>query len=81
MTNLEILMADNCTRSEAEKHLERGTVVFDDLEEHFSDYMAEWGMDEEEQEKIQEMIRSKKPLPDWGVVQDEGKTFYIMYCL
>jgi hypothetical protein len=43
MTSLEILMADGCTRAEAERHLERGTAVFEgqDFEAHFEDYMEE----------------------------------------
>lgn len=81
MTDIEILMMDGCTRSEAEKHLQRGSAVIDDLEEHSEEYMSEWDMDEEEREKVQEMIRTKKPMTDWGIVQDGGKTYYIAYCL
>lgn len=81
MSDLEVLMKDNCTESEAKTHLDRGTVVFSDLEEHFDDYMSEWGMDEDDRDLIWSMIKSKEPLPDWGVVQDEGKTYYIMYAL
>lgn len=44
MTEIEILMYDGCTASEAQKHLERGTLIIDDLEEHFNDYMLEWGI-------------------------------------
>ena len=81
MSDLEVLMKDTCTESEAKTHLDRGTVVFSDLEEHFDDYMSEWGMDEDDRDLIRSMIKSKEPLPDWGVVQDEGKTYYIMYAL
>ena len=43
MNNIEILMKDGCTKSEAEKHLERGATVFDskDFEIHFDEYMEE----------------------------------------
>lgn len=81
MTDLEILMMDDCTRSEAKKHLERGTVVFEgeDFEEHFEDYM--WDADAQERERYKIMIEEKKPVTDWGVVEHEGKTWYIMYVL
>lgn len=38
MTNLEILMADGCTRAEAERHLKNGSVVFEgeDFEKNLS---------------------------------------------
>ena len=29
MTDIEILMMDGCTKSEAEKHLKNGTTVFE----------------------------------------------------
>ncbi|MCM1387334.1 MAG: hypothetical protein NC231_08410 [Bacillus sp. (in: Bacteria)] len=83
MTNLDILMLDGCTKSEAEKHLQRGTTVFesDDFENHFDDYMNEWGIDEGERTEYRHMIDEKKPVQDWGIVQHEGKTWYIMYVL
>ena len=39
---IEILMEDRCTKSEAEKHLKNGTIIFDDFEENFDKYMEEW---------------------------------------
>lgn len=82
-SDIDILMLDGCTRSEAEKHLERGTVVFDgdDFFENFSLYMQEWGIDEEDQEPYRNMIEKKAPAPDWGIAETDGKTFYIAYCL
>lgn len=83
MTNLEILMLDNCTKADAEKHLKKGTIVFEgkDFEKHFDSYMDEWGMDEEERLEYRAMIDAKKPAADWGIVEREGKTWYIMYVL
>lgn len=78
---IEILVMDGCTSSEAEKHLNKGTIVFDDFEEHFDDYMDEWGIDEEEKKEYKAMIDFKNPVVDWGIVEDEGNTFYIMYVL
>ena len=84
MTNemmINVLMADRCTRAEAEKHLKNGTVVFDDFEENFDQYMNEWGCDEEEEEEYRKMIDFKNPAADWGVVDQDGNTYYIMYAL
>lgn len=83
MTNLEVLMMDGCTKSEAEKHLQRGTTVFDgeDFEKHFESYMDEWDIDEEERAEYRRMIDEKKPVADWGVVEHNGKTWYISYVL
>lgn len=83
MKDIELLMLDGCTRSEAERHLQRGTAVFeaDDLKAHFADYMQEWGVDEEEQEAYKEMLDSKKPLTDWSVVEQDGKAYFIQYVL
>ncbi len=71
---IEILMMDHCTRAEAEKHL-------DDFEEFFEKYMSEWGIEGEEKEEYKTMIEDKKPVMDWGIVEDGGKTYYISYAL
>lgn len=81
MNEIKILMMDGCTESEAKKHLERGAVIYDDLPEHFENYANEWQLDEGEREAIQNMIDTKEPAQDWGVVNLEGKTFFISYCL
>lgn len=83
MTNLEILMMDRCTKAEAEKHLKNGSVVFDgdDFEKHFESYMDEWDIEGGEKEEYRQMIDNKKPITDWGIVEHEEKTWYIMYVL
>ena len=83
MTDIEILMMDRCTKSEAEKHLKNGTVVFDgeDFEKHFESYMDEWGIDEDERAEYKAMIDEKKPATDWGIVEHDGMVWYIMYVL
>lgn len=78
---IAILTKNYCTESEAEKHLKRGAVVFEDFETHFFDYMSEWNCSDEEAREFQEMIKTKVPIEDWGVVIDNGKTYYISYCL
>ena len=81
---IEILMADRCTRAEAEKHLNNGTVIFEDFEENLDSYIKELS-DEDivgfDEKSFREMVETKKPLPDWGIVEQDGKTYYIMYCL
>ena len=81
MTDIEVLMQDGCTKTEAEKHLDRGTQVMDDFEDHFEDYMTEWCIDEDEKDKYRQMIETKKPITDWGIVQTEDNTYYIAYVL
>lgn len=78
---IEILMKDNCTKAEAEKHLKVGTIIFEDFEENFEKYMEEWKSDEEEVSTFKRMIENKIPAPDWGIVEEDGKTYYIMYAL
>ena len=83
MTDIEVLMKNGYSKRKAEEELKRGTVVFEgeDYERHFDDYMEEWGVDEEEQEKYRKMLEEKIAIPDWGIVEDNGNTYYIMYCL
>lgn len=83
MTDIEVLMKNGYSKRKAEEELKRGTVVFEgeDFERHFDDYMEEWGVDEEEQEKYRKMLEEKIAIPDWGIVEDNGNTYYIVYCL
>ena len=78
---IEILVMDGCTKKEAEKHLKNGSTVFTDFEEHFDNYMKEWDIEEEEIPKYRKMMEKKTPIADWGIVEDGGKTYYIMYVL
>lgn len=77
--DIEILMLDHCTRKEAEKFLKAGSTVIPDFEEFFNNYMKDWGIDEEDQEEYRNMINTKIPLTDWGIVSKDNKTYYIMY--
>ena len=83
MTDIEVLMKNGYSKRKAEEELKRGTVVFEgeDFERHFDDYIEEWGVDEEEQEKYRKMLEEKIAIPDWGIVEDNGNTYYIMHCL
>lgn len=57
MTNIEVLMQDGCTKAEAENHLKRGTVVY---EESDKDYFIEESVSQgfTEKETIQKEIYS-----------------------
>lgn len=78
---IEILMMDKCVKSDAEKHLKNGTIIFDDFEENFDTYMKELDIEDDEIPTYRKMIETKKPIRDWGIVKDAEKTYYIMYCL
>ena len=79
--DVDILMLDRCTRAEAEKHLKNGTVVFKDFEERLESYLDEWGIEEEDREAYRKMVTDKIPVADWGIVEQDGKTYYISYVI
>lgn len=83
MTNIEVLKMDGCTESEARKHLENGTTVFEDIdfENNLESYLDEWNIDEEDRAEYRRMVAEKKPVTDWGIVEHDEKTYYIQYCL
>lgn len=84
---IQILMKDGCTKSEAINHLNRGTIIYDDLEENLDEYCKEFEyLDNETDEvrytdSIREMVKTKIPAKDWGIVQDYNKMYYIEYVL
>lgn len=79
---LEILILDGCQKSEAERYLKNGSTVFgDDFEKFFDNYMKEWDIREEDIKEYRKMITEKIPATDWGIVEDAGETYYIMYVL
>lgn len=78
---IELLMKDGDTRSEAEKHLKDGAMIIEDLAENLESYLDEWDVEEEDREAYKNMIENKIPVADWGIVEGDGKTFYIMYVL
>lgn len=86
--DIEILMADGCTKNDAIKHINAGAIVYEDLEENLDLYLAEMEQDcakgycdEETIEGIKNMVITKDPLPDWCVVNKDGKYFFIAYAL
>lgn len=81
LSDIEVLMKDGCSKEEAEKHLKRGTIVYEDFDENFETYMEDWGVEEESIDEYKKMVETKTPVEDWGVVEHQGKTYYISYCL
>jgi hypothetical protein len=85
--DIDILIADGCTKEEAKKNLKDGSIVFEDLEENLENYLKEWAYldNEDDEEKftdeVKKMVETKTPIPDWGVVEVCGKWYYIQYCL
>ena len=78
---IELLMLDRCTKSEAEKHLKNGSTIFEDFEENIESYLDEWNIEEEDKDEYRKMVTDKIPARDFGIVEDNGKTYYIMYVL
>lgn len=78
---IEILTLDGCTKLEAEKHLKNGTVIFTDLAENLESYLDEWNIEAEDRDEYHRMVNDKIHARDWGIVEDSGKTYYIMYVL
>ena len=78
---IELLMLDRCTKSEAEKHLKNGSTIFEDFEENIESYLDEWNIEEKDKDEYRKMVTDKIPVRDWGIVEDNEKTYYIMYVL
>ena len=78
---LEILKKDGCTTAEAEKHLNRGSIIYEDLEENFNIYMDEWGISGDDRADYENMVKNKVAAPDWGIVFYNDRYYYISYCL
>ena len=78
---IELLMLDRCTKSEAEKHLKSGSTIFEDFEENIASYLNEWNIEEEDKTEYRKMVTDKIPVRDWGIVEYNEKTYYIMYVL
>ena len=78
---IELLMLDKCTKLEAEKHLKNGSTIFEDFEENIESYLNEWNIEEEDKNEYRKMVTDKIPVRDWGIVEDNEKTYYIMYVL
>lgn len=82
---IAILMADKCTRKEAEKHLKKGTIVFESVKDWYE------SMDESIQKVMEEDhdtdreglldLAASGMLVDTAVVNYDGNTYFIEYSL
>ena len=68
-------MQDYCTREEAKKHLDNGSIVISKraFKKDFESYMSEWDYSDEEVEEIREMIRTAPPPPARGAAPPHGR--------
>lgn len=66
-------------RAEAEKQINKGTVVaYTDLEEHAESYAAEWFPDDEEEKAVfLGMVRNADPVNNWYREEVDGKVIWI----
>lgn len=78
---IEILIADGCTKNEAERHLERGAVIYElgDFIKNKEEYL--YSFDEEEKKDFMNLVDSGTAPEDWGLVEYEGCKYLIQYCL
>lgn len=88
--DINILIADNCTRNEAIKHLNDGTIVYEDFEENFDYYIKEYQQqfadenDEDFIEYVEHMrllMEYKGRTSDESWVKYDGKWYFVEYCL
>lgn len=83
--DMRILLLDGYKKDEAVRALERGTTVYDgdDFSANLESYLEEWQFDDEDAEKIREMVNSRGDTwaTDWSVVDDSGKLYYICHVL
>ena len=82
---IEILMADRCTKGEAEKFLKNGTLIYiaKDFESNYMEYASEDHASEEDikdlTDRYKNMIDNQEPITDWSIVNLGGKRYYIEY--
>lgn len=83
--DIKILMKDGCTRHDAIKFLEKGTIIFSDLKESFTEYEKDFYScsDEEDKKALYDMVFNDAPMPGWGIVHDieNRKDYFILYII
>lgn len=79
---IELLMMDNCTKFDAEKHLKKWGY---NIWRFWRKYRKiSWRVEcwwERKRRISKKMVTDKIPVEDWGIVEDNGNTYYIMYVL
>ena len=81
---IAILMEDKCTMQEAKNYVDKNNAAIFTASELLEE-VKYWKLEDEDPEACEaeylNMINNKKPLPDWGIVDYEGTTYYIGYIL
>lgn len=77
---VELLMKDGDTRSEAEKHLKDGAVIIEDLAENLGSYLDEWDVDEEDRGAYRNMIEKRSLLQAGELLKMAEKLFISCMC-
>lgn len=76
----KILSLDGNGEKEIEHRMKNKTfTIFSDFEENLSTYLIERAVGDEDVEDYKNMIDKKIPLEDWGIVEYNGKIYYISY--
>ena len=85
---IEILKADNCTEEEAIRHLEKGTTIYESIDEYIDSLKETVSRDEEafkeeygSEGEIKESFKKKGRYLDSPLVRFEGKDYIIDYAL
>lgn len=78
LRDIEVIMADNCTRQEAINHLEKGAVVYESYEE-YAEAELECGTPEDELRTLEEL--KSGILTGIKAVEVDGNIYVITYCL
>lgn len=81
MTDFKIIMEDGNSKEETKLYLKNGSMVFDKEEfvKNFNSYMIKWCFDRRRITRLKKMIDTDVPAPNWGVVNKNGKVYYIKY--
>lgn len=77
---IEILMDCRCTRKEAVNFVDKNDATFYTADELIND-MQYWGLEDNEKLDYLQMIDTKQALADWNVVDYNGVTYFISFCL
>lgn len=80
---INILIKDGETKQNAIRYIEHGTAIFEEneLKKYLEMYLDEWEIEEEDRKEYRKMLKTKKPMKDWGVVKDDETYYFIEYAL
>lgn len=80
MTNIEVLMQDGCTKAEAENHLKRGTVVYEESDkDYFIEESVSQGFTEYELDDLREQCVEEGNDPEGDIFDSMADELYKRY--